>query len=64
MAKILFGCVPAYGVINPSFPLVKALVEAGVLQKSSRCYRILDEERLRALCADFGSLSAPQDGRN
>ncbi|WP_342372270.1 glycosyltransferase [Propioniciclava soli] len=29
MARILFGCVPAYGVINPSFPLVKALVEAG-----------------------------------
>ncbi|WP_232547324.1 nucleotide disphospho-sugar-binding domain-containing protein [Propioniciclava soli] len=29
MARILFGCLPAYGVINPSFPLVKALVAAG-----------------------------------
>lgn len=29
MARFLFGCVPAYGVINPSFPLVRALVAAG-----------------------------------
>ena len=29
MAKILFGSVPGHGVINPSFPLVKALVDAG-----------------------------------
>ena len=29
MARVLVGCVPAHGVINPSFPLVKALTEAG-----------------------------------
>lgn len=29
MARILFGCVPGYGVINPSFPLVRALVATG-----------------------------------
>ncbi len=29
VARILFGCIPAYGVINPSLPLAKALVEAG-----------------------------------
>ncbi|MDO5534994.1 MAG: glycosyltransferase [Propionibacteriaceae bacterium] len=29
MAKVLFGSVPAYGIINPSFPLAKALVDQG-----------------------------------
>lgn len=29
MARILMACVPAYGLANPSFPVTRALVQAG-----------------------------------